>query len=259
MRFSLREGVARSPLRAPFGSLDARESLPPKVVFAFLTFVEERLKQAGASSIIIKNPPDLYNPELMTLMSNFYLTHHYDIVDAEVGAVIPVTAKPFAEIIHPRKKRKLQQSLTGALTFLRMGHNELSSVYKFITECRSEKNYRLSISLEELRQFVDSFPDDYLLFAVFHQRTMVAASVAVRVHEQELYHFISDHIRKIGVMRPALILMEGIYDYCVSVGISLLDLGTSTLQGQPDVKLLRFKTEIGGHLTHKFTFQKKLQ
>lgn len=259
MRFSLQGGVARSPLRAPFGSLDGGSHLPPKIVFAFLAFVEEQLKQAGASAIVIKNPHDLYNPQLMTLLSNFCLTHQYDVADAEVGAVIPVTGRPFAQIIHPRKKRKLQQSRTERLTFRQLDHSDLQAVYEFIAACRLEKNYRLSISLEELQRFVYSFPDDYLLFAVIHEGMMVAASVAIRVNDKALYHFISDHIRKIDVLRPALILMEGIYDYCSAAGITLLDLGTSTLQGQPDLKLLRFKTEIGGQLTNKFTFEKKLR
>lgn len=258
MRFCLIDGVARSPLRAPFGSFDTKGSLSPEIVFNFLTFVEEQLKRAGVSEIVIKNPPDLYNPELMTLLSNFFLTHQYRVSEAEIGAVIPVSERPFPDVIHPRKKRKLHQSRTETLKFLRLERTALPVVYNFIAARRSEKNYRLSISVEELGRFIDRFPNNYLLFAVVSGQEILAASVAIRVREHVLYHFISDHVRKIGVLRPALILMEGIYDYCRLAGITLLDLGTSTLDGQADVKLLRFKTEIGGHLTHKFTFAKTI-
>lgn len=258
MRFCIIDGVATSPLRAPFGSFDAWDGIPPQVLFAFLTFVEERLRRLGVSSIVVKNPPDLYDPERMTLLTNFFLTHQYQITDPEVGAVIPVSSAPFSEVVHRRKKRKLEQSRTDSMRFVRLERYALPDVYHLIAACRLRKNYKLSISLNELGRFVDAFPDDYLLFAVFHEHQMVAASVAIRVHEKALYHFISDHVRKIGEARPALILMEGIYNYCFSEGISLLDLGTSTLNGKPDIKLLRFKTEIGGQVTHKFTFQKKM-
>ena len=258
MRFCTVGDVAMSPLRAPFGSLDARKGIPPQVVFAFLTFVEENLRRSGASRIVVKNPPDLYDSQGIALLTNFFLTHQYQITDAEIGAVIPVSENHFSERIHRRKKRKLEQSRIDALRFRKLERDALADVYNFIAACRLPKNYTLSISLKELTQFVDRFPDDYLLFAVFHEGEMVAASVAIRVHEMALYHFISDHIRQVGALRPALILMEGIYDYCFSGGIQLLDLGTSTLDGKPDAKLLRFKTEIGGCLTYKFSFSKTL-
>lgn len=259
IRFCIVDGVAKSPLRAPFGSLDLMSEIPPRVVFDFLAFVERRLQDLGASRIEVKNPPDVYDPERMTLLANFFLTHQYSITDAEVGAVIAVSSDPFSEQIHPRKKRKLVQSRVDSLQFVKLERKELPDVYAFIAACRWKKNYKLSIALDELGRFVDRFPDEYVLFGVFHGHALVAASVVIRVHEHALYHFISDHVPHIGELRPALILMEGIYEYCLSEGISLLDLGTSTLDGKPDVKLLRFKKEIGGQLTHKFSFQKNLR
>jgi hypothetical protein len=258
MRFCVLDGIAKSPLRAPFGSLDGRQAIPAQVLFSFLEFVEDCLRRSGAASIIVKNPPDLYDPERMTLLANFFLTHQYTITDAEVSAVIPVSTARFDEVIHQRKRRKLEQSRTDSMRFVRLQRGALADAYHFIAACRSLKSYRLSIALTELEQFVDRFPDDYLLFAVFHEYEMVAASIAIRVKSNVLYHFISDHVRKVGESRPALILMEGIYNHCFADGISLLDLGTSTLAGKPDVNLLRFKTEIGAQLTHKFTFRKTL-
>lgn len=259
MRFNITDGVARSPLRAPFGSLDLKPGLAPCVVFDFLTFVEDKLRSMQVTRIVVKNPPDLYDPQRMALLTNFFLTHQYQVIDAEVGAIIPVSSDAFSKKIHPRKKRKLEQSSTGSLRFVRLKQNALADVYDFIAACRLQKNYKLSITLDELSQFVDRFPDDYLLFAVFHSTQMVGASVSIRVNNNALYHFISDHVRKLGALRPSLILMEGIYEYCRSENILHLDLGTSTLDGRPDVKLLRFKAEIGGQLTHKFSFYKDLR
>lgn len=256
IRFCIVDGIAKSPLRAPFGSLDLRPGIDAQVVFEFLSYCEDKLRSFGVSGVALKNPPDLYDPERMALLTNFFLTHDYRITDAEVSAIISVSVDPFRERIHRRKKRKLEQSRCDALRFVKLEGSALKQVYEFIAGCRKRKDYRLSITLMELTRFVNRFPNDYLLFGVFYDDKIVAASVTIRVHNRALYHFISDHVHEIGALRPGLILMEGIYNYCFSDGISILDLGTSTLDGKPDVKLLRFKTEIGGRLTHKFSFQK---
>lgn len=248
--------MAHSPLRAPFGSLEFSTLLPRSLVFRFLDYVDNSLKESGVTQVIIKNPPDHYGPEAMALLSNFLLTRDYRVMEHELGAIVPVAGKPFHEIIHPRKKRKLNQCYEQGLSFVQLRRSSLHAVYDFISACRMQKNFKLSLTKHELEQFVDRFPEEYLFFAVYHHKEMVAASVAIRPYPDVLYHFISDHIRKIGALRPALILMEGIYGWCQRAHIQVFDLGTSTVDGRPNFKLLKFKTELGGQLTHRFTFTK---
>ena len=256
IHFFVVDGVAQSPLRAPFGSLEVSNIVPSSIVYRFLDYVDDSLKEAGVTQVIIKNPPDRYKPVAMALLSNFLLTRGYRVMAHELGTIMPVSGKSFQEIIHPRKKRKLYQCYDGGLRFVQLQRSSLHAVYDFIAACRLQKNFKLSITKKELEQCVDRFPEEYLLFALYHETEIVAASVAIRAYSDVLYHFISDHIRKIGALRPALILMEGIYDYCQRANIRLLDLGTSTVEGQPNFKLVKFKTELGGQLTHKFTFTK---
>lgn len=258
--FFVADGIARSPLRAPFGSLEVSALLPQHLVYGFLDYVNNCLKDAGLSEVFIKNPPELYAPEAMTLVSNFFVTRNYSVEEHEVGAIVPVTRNTFTDIIHPRKKRKLHQCRDeGGLNFRQLQHTSLPVVYEFIEACRQQKNYRLSITLKDLQLFVERFPSEYLIFAVYHDGKMVAASVTIRTYPDVLYHFISDHIRRLGSLRPALILMEGIYNYCQTENIRLLDLGTSTVDGEPNFKLVKFKCELGAQLTHKFTFSRRFR
>ena len=256
IHFFVADGIARSPLRAPFGSLEFSTLLPRSIVFRFLDYVDNNLKEAGVTQVIIKNPPDRYEPEAMALLSNFLLAREYGVLEHELGAVVPVSDKRFHEIIHPRKKRKLNQCHDQGLSFVQLRQSALPGVYDFIGACRMQKNFTLSLTRHQLEDFVERFPDEYLLFAVYHHNEMVAASVTIRPYPHVLYHFISDHIRKIGALRPALILMEGIYDFCQRANIKFLDLGTSTVDHRPNFKLVKFKTELGGQLTHRFTFTK---
>lgn len=258
LHFFVEDRLARSPLRAPFGSLEVSPGVPHDVVYNFLDHVNSRLMESGVREIVITNPPDLYAPQAMTLAANFFLTRKYSVTRHEIAAIVPVSPKPFTEMIHGRKKRKLNQCRNQGLTFDQMPHSSLPVVYEFIATCRKPKNFNLSITLNDLQQFVDRYSSEYLIFSVFYHERMVAASVTIRIYHNVLYHFISDHARDVGPLRPALVLMEGIYDYCQRENIQLLDLGTSTVDGQANFKLVKFKCELGAQLTHKFTFSKKI-
>jgi hypothetical protein len=216
------------------------------------------LRSQGVSAISLVHPPQAYNPEKIARLETLMLNLGFTVSNAELSAVIHVSDKPFAEILHPRKRRKLSQTLPHGFRFAVLDKNDLQHVFDFIASLRKQKNYTLSVSFEHLSNSVNKIPHAYILFAVYDGEQMVAASVAVRVSEKILYHFISDHIRKIGEAKPSLVLMQGIYDYCRAHGIELLDLGTSVKDSIPNFKLIKFKTEIGGTLSHKFTLSKKL-
>ena len=55
---------------------------------------------------------------------------------------------------------------------------------------------------------------------------------------------------------PVVILSSGIYDYCSDERISLLDVGTSTMNGFPDPGLLRFKRALGFKESIKLAYRK---
>lgn len=258
MHVHLGAGIAVTPLRAPFGSIETSPVLAPEMIFDFLEFVESKLGAAGASQIIIRNPPDAYDPGRAGLVNSFLIMRGYTVVAADVGSVIPVTSRSFADGLHARKKRKLNQSKGHAFHFAALQADELQSVYDFIRACRHTKGYPLSVTFDDLRHGLERCPGAYVLFGVYAKEELVAASVATLVNDRILYHFISDHTRKTGVFSPALVLMEGIYDYCVQKDLAILDLGTSVIAGKPNFKLLNFKRELGAMDTAKFTFSKTL-
>lgn len=256
--FYIRNGCAQSIIQSPFGGVECGKSIDNKTIFSFIEFVSKTLKERGVKKIVVINAPEAYDTEKQSLIETFLLNTGFSVLTAEVGAVIPVSATPFSDILHPRKKKKLKQTLQHNLEFKILDKHSVESIYRFIESHRDEKKYVLSISSDHLRTSVERLPDAYRFFGVFHEGKLVAASIAVLVSPTILYHFISDHVRKIEEARPALLLMNGIYHYCFEHGITLLDLGTSAKDSQPNFKLIKFKTELGASITHKFTFAKDL-
>jgi hypothetical protein len=258
IHFYRRKTVAHSTIQSPFGSFEFSPHLPAMVLYDFIEFIIIRLKASLFSTILITHPPQLYEPTQAAWVHTFLLNHGFQVYLAEIASLVPVSDKKFETVIHPRKKRKLKQSEMIGFEFRLLESRFVDDVYHFILRCRDEKNFKLSVSLDDLKKAQTALPNVYILFGVYHRDLLVAASVAVRVNDKILYHFISDHIRKVEEAKPVLILMRGIYNYCSANQVQLLDLGTSALNAQPNFKLLKFKTELGGVATEKFTFVKDI-
>ena len=259
IHFYVSEGSAVSPLRAPFGSIEASSHMPAAVMKDFLKFAEIRLIRAGVSRIVVKNPPEAYHPAVAERFRAVFVDDlKYAVRYSETTSIIHVSPTPFGNVIHPRKKRKLKQSHSVPYIFSQLEKESLPAVYEFISLHRTQKKYRLSITLDELRRRMDHFPRTYHIFGVYHMERLVAASVAITVNDNVLYHFISDHIPRIASFSPALVLMEGLYNFCQQQNLELLDLGTSAPDEKPSASLSRFKGELGGKPAFKFTFEKNL-
>jgi hypothetical protein len=258
IQFHVENAVARTPYKAPFGSIECSGSINPKLLYRFLHFIDGELKKKGIREVWIKNPPRAYSPELWSLVETSLLNQKFLIAQAEISAVIPVNESPFTAGIRHSEKLRLQQGREAGFMFRNVAITDLDSVFSFIAGCHRKKGYQVPIGLEELKNTAKEFPENYLLFAVFHQGKIVAASVSIRVKKNILYNFLANHKKVLNHLSPPVMLMEGMYEYCRKNSIGLMDLGTSALHGEPNFSLLDFKLHVGGRPTSKFSFTKKL-
>jgi hypothetical protein len=258
IHFHIDEKIARSHLRSPFGSFEFSKELPAIILFDFVKFIETRLRTLNVQKVIIKNPPDLYRPHENVIIQTFLLNNGFHVDSAEISSIVEVSENAYEDLLHIRKRRKLRQSQNQKLHFEILSHDRLAEAYKFIESCRDDKKFKLSISLDHLAKTVACLSKDYILFGVVHNEKLVAVSITVRVNKNVLYHFISDYLREVDGARPGLVLMQGIYNYCQTLRIRILDLGTSTEDGKPNFNLLNYKKELGAIPTAKLTFAKEL-
>lgn len=257
VRFKVDATSARSPGRAPFGSVEFSAALNPASLYRFIVDFEDRLKASGVTEVLVKNPPHAYDPAKASLLETLFLNRNYRVQDAEAGAVIPVNDTAFAELIRNSERLRILQSERAGLTFQKLSPDSLPEIYAFIARCHREKGYQISVSLDELAKFFAAFPGRYHLFAVVDAKVR-AAAVSVAVTANIMYNFLANQEKEYNQVSPSVLLMDGIYRHCRAEGIGLLDLGTSALEGKPNFPLLDFKLHIGGQPTSKFSFYKKI-
>lgn len=258
IHFRIIDRLARSPFRAPFGSVECSSEIQPEVLYRFVEHFELRLKNKGVTDIYIKNPPRAYAPAKLSLLETFLLNQKYTATDAEVDAIIKVTEKPFAENIRHSEKLRMRQGERAGFSFAELAADQFRHVFEFISKCHQEKGYKLSIAPGEMERIIRKFPGRYLFFVVRLGEKMIAASVSVRVTGNILYNFLVNHEKEFNHLSPAVLLMEGIYEYCQRNDIGLFDLGTSALHGKPNFSLLDFKLHVGAVASSRLSFYKKI-
>ena len=177
---------------------------------------------------------------------------------AELNSGIKIESLHFEEKIEVWEKRKLKQAKAKGAVYKQIPITELDSVYNFILKCRQQRDHTLSMTLEELRKTVETFSKEFFLFGVFLLKELTAASISIRVRPDILYNFYSGHLKKFDTMSPTVLLIGGLYKFCGSHNIHLLDLGTSSVDGQPNFSLLDFKLRMGAVPSMKLSFEKKL-
>ena len=257
VHFHVHEGVARASVKSPFGTIQFADDLPPEILFSFIQFVEEQLKNTGVHTILLKNPPALYAPFQNELLSVSLINLGYQVSNAEAGAVLQV-GSTFESALDEWEVRKLKQAEDHGLIFSTADPGRLEDVYNFIFACREERGQSLSLSYDELMKVVAVFPDRFSLHQVTDNDQLAAAAIVIKINNQILYNFYSAHASVYDALSPVVLLMKGLYGFCSANEIQLLDLGTSALDGKPNFGLLDFKIRLGARPSAKFTFQKKL-
>lgn len=258
IHFNINGSVALSPCKAPFGSVEFSEVLTPESLFQFLSESEKKLREKGIERVVIVDTPQIYRPQQSAILTVLLSDMGFEISNNEICSSIIIDEEPWKNKISKDELYHLKRCQREQLSFRSIGMEKLRDVYNFIDACRHERGTTLSMTLDQLQSTILKCPNDFLLFGVFQQNEMIAASIVVRVNDRILYDFYYGHSRVSNHLSPVVFLLDGQYNFCKKNGYQLLDLGTSSLDNKTNFSLLNFKRQVGGVLSMKLTFQKTL-
>jgi len=260
IHFSIREGVATSLPNALFGSLECCSVLPDTALKAFVQHVEDELAFSGVHKINIIQPPAIYQPQLHDLLVKLWKDQGYVAEPKYKNHHIQVDENPLADQMHEMEIRRLKKCVEADYIFEKVPAASLDQVYEVINTWRNQKSIPITISLSRLQQAFKLFPDHYQVFVVKDHKKWCAATVGVHTADDVLYNFLPASDPAYNSMSPAVMLYEGLYDYCRKNDIKNLDLGVSTLaDGTHQDDLIEFKKHLGGIEQSKYRFSKSIQ
>jgi hypothetical protein len=252
--FNIKNKNARSPLKAPFGSIRLAGNINQKQMFFFLQRVVMVLRESGVETILIQNFPQAYNPAATQLLRKSLASLGF-AVRAQVSSVLEVDRNNFESKIRISERQKLNKG-NARFLFKRVATSHLARVYKFIETCRKNKGKSLSMPLQQLRGTIKAFPDDFFLFEVTENEQVVAAAVVIQVNKQILYTFYYAHDQAFDKISPIVFLFSGLYSFAQFNNYEMIDLGTSMTGNEINISLLHFKESLGARPTPKYIFEK---
>ncbi|MBF9237630.1 hypothetical protein I2I05_09510 [Hymenobacter sp. BT683] len=251
-------GLAQSPAQAPFGAVQLAAGVTTSDLHGLFETVEGALLHRGIREVALRSYPFAYDPGGAAVLAETLRQRGYRVVLAEQNYHLN-PARAYEAGLHPSERRRLHKCRRNGLHFEQEPPFLLPAAYAFIQACRQERGQALSLPLERVQELFRRFPREHFLFSVRQPNgDWAALTIAIRVNEQVLYNFYPASPLRCNALSPVVLLNEGLHAFAKASDISVLDLGTSTLDTGPNASLLRFKRHLGGVAGLRLSWSKKL-
>ena len=238
-------GLWRSPAKGTFGGFSWASGLHLEDLFAFHDAVLRRLAQLGARAVEVLPAPAAHDPEKFANQVYMLSARGYDTTRCDVNHSLMVDARDLAERMSYGNLKRLRKCRNEGLIAQRLPPSDLDSVYETLVANREGKGNTLSMSLVELHSMRREHSDSLLLFGCPDGPQLAAAALCLSLNGEILYVFAWGDRPGHSTASPVVSVADCIYRYCQSVGVQLLDVGTSTVGQDTNFGLVRFKRGLG--------------
>lgn len=236
--FTVNDSTATSLPMGLFGSVEKLNRKSGLEDFEkFWKEVIKELKNHEVSRVEIVHPPEIYKgfiPEAWLSEVGFSALH------ADINHHILL--QDFS--LHNMEEKKLAK-LKDRFSFEHCRKDKFGEIYDFIAECRQEKGIVINITKFKLGRLLMSFPDQYDLFCGYIDGEMASAVITLKTAKDVAYYFLPATPKKFKKDSPMVGLMMEIARH-FKKEVKFLDLGISSIQGEPQQGLINFKERMGG-------------
>lgn len=251
----IRDNWAVSPGAASFGSIEFSEDLPNSELRRLIDVIVTYGKQLPVQGLRIVNYPDCYLPTDAERLRHVLLDTGFSVKYEELNQHLPVSNRPFVELIHSAERRRLRKCQQAGFTTQIWNEPDADALFAFIQKARLRKNLPLSMNSKELANLLGNFGNVCPVFTVLDGDRLIAVCLGIRVTDDILYYFLPADHEDYQQFSPSVMLVESLYSYCQQQQISLLDLGISTSRSVRNEGLIQFKKRLGTVESAKFVFE----
>jgi hypothetical protein len=239
------DGLWRSPARGTFAGPLADPELSLAELQAFLGRVDAELRRNQARSAEIRLAPEAHDS--VAFARSVYLLRNlgYEVSSCDLNYSLSIDERPLAQRMSYGNRKRLNKCTREGLTAERLTLSSLPQVYAALAANRTSKGYPLSMTFAQVAELAEKFPDRVVLFGVPAGETLAAAALCLKLSSHILYVFYWGDQPGFSTASPVVALAERIYRFCQEAGFRLLDVGTSTLDREPNHGLIQFKRGLG--------------
>lgn len=250
----LKDGVVRSPFSAPFGGFHySHEYMKYDQIFDFLSDLKEWVSGEGYQQISITLPPYLYQVDMNAKLVNGFVRTGFKMETPDLTNWLDLkkyngewNKSVVDQNLRKANKHGLQWSLVSSI-------GEMNEAYQVIQRNREGLGRKIYMTFEDILKVNEVIPVDFFSVREISGKC-VGAAVLYRGHATIVQGiFMGGDLEKRNLGTIDLMYMN-IYNYYKVKGFEFIDLGISSLHGEPNIGLLRFKEVHNGCTSLRYTF-----
>ena len=239
-----------------FGSVELNFKAGYSLLSGFFKTVIDYFKERSVQSIIIRHYPDFYDPANSPVICSALSHLGFRIKTIDINHHLGTQNNLFSDLINKMENRQLRRCMDKGLTFNQGDFRDAERIYERISAFRKAKSIPLTYSSRDFKNCLEKMPDHYSVFYVTdNTQEIIAATLLVRITDKILYYFFPADTPDRKSLSPMLILLNGIYTYAREHHYQYIDLGVSSVNGNPQRGLIQFKENIGGNTSTRLTFE----
>jgi len=242
---------------ASYGGLVLKPGLGVHDVYLAADHMVQYLKAQGYKKIILTQPPLIYYQEPDQYVDFALQKIGFCYRKREITAVIPLDCADPLEMFHSDARRSTKKAIREGVK-VRLS-DDLAGYYGILKDNLGMRHNVLPThTLPELMKLKNLFPDDILLFGAFLKEKMLGGIMIFCANPRVLLAFYISHNDLYQAYRPVNLLFYEILNWGRTRGFKYLDLGTFTLNMEPNWGLARFKENSGARGFLRDTYEMNL-
>lgn len=170
---------------------------------------------------------------------------------SEPSFLIRITDAPLEFQLDRGNRKRLRKAQGAGLVFRKQ--QEWRTLYTLLEQNRAEKGATLSLSPDEIQFMIEAFPGKCAWFSLSDESRPVAAAFVLQPLSPVWQVVYWGHAPGTDHLSPVTFLAACLYEKAVLAGIHFLDLGTASLNNQPNEGLIRYKQNLGAFPSLKFS------
>ncbi|WP_286846006.1 MULTISPECIES: hypothetical protein [unclassified Proteiniphilum] len=250
----IKDGIMRSPFSAPFGGFHYKyEHMLLRVVYVFISELKDYISKNGLKQLYITLPPNLYQASMNAKLVNAFISLGFTMETPDINNWINL--KEFnGEWVKSVVLQNYRKAMKHGLTWCEVScRSEMEEAYRVIRRNREEKGRDIYMTLDDLLKVKEIFPVEFFIIRDKNAKC-VGAGIFYRGHENIVQCiFLGDDMenRSLGVMN---LMYINCYNYYKKLGFDYIDMGASSLRGEPNSGLIRFKELHNCVTSLRYTF-----
>lgn len=250
----LKDDALCSPFSAPFGGFHYRhEHMSYDTVYNFISNLKIFISEHGFKRVIITLPPDIYQKNMNAKFVNAFTRLGFIMSTPDIQNCMNL--KNFDGIwtkgtVGQNCRRAIKNKLSCNVV---TDEKSMKDAYEVISRNRIDQEREIHMTLDDILKVKNILPVDFFLVKD-SVGCNVGAGVFYRGHDKIIQGiFLGDDMEKrsLGIID---FLVMNIYEHYKKMNFEYIDLGISSMGGNPNVGLIRFKEIHNCESSLRYTF-----